>query len=128
MLEHFEETFKQADLITDEQITQEAKTLAGANASGVIGALKVIPKAISHVNWLELLLALGTIIIIYGFKKITTTIPSTLVALVIMSLIAIGFGLDYRPIEEIPGGIPIPNMGVFTQLISAQYHLTYLQL
>ncbi|MDC9723844.1 MAG: SulP family inorganic anion transporter [Urechidicola sp.] len=115
VLDHFEETVKRAHLISDEQIIQEAKTLAGANASGVIGALKVIPKAISHVNWLELLLALGTIIIIYGFKKITTTIPSTLVALVVMTLIAIGFGLDYRPIEEIPGGIPIPNMGVFTQ-------------
>ncbi len=115
VLEHFEETVKRADLITDEQIMQEAKTLAGANASGVIGALKVIPKAISHINWLELVLALGTIIIIYGFKKITTAIPSTLVALIVMSLIAIGFGLDYRPIEEIPGGIPIPNMGVFTQ-------------
>jgi len=115
VLEHFEETVKRADLITDEQIMLEAKTLAGANASGVIGALKVLPKAISHVNWLELLLALGTIIIIYGFKKITTAIPSTLVALVVMSLIAIGFGLDYRPIEEIPGGIPIPNMAVFSQ-------------
>ncbi|MFK5879063.1 MAG: SulP family inorganic anion transporter [Flavobacteriaceae bacterium] len=115
VLDHFEKTVSKADLITDEQILQEAKTLAGANASGVIGALKVLPKAISHVNWLELILALGTIIIIYGFKKITTAIPSTLVALVVMSLIAIGFGLDYRPIEEIPGGIPIPNIAVFSQ-------------
>ncbi len=115
VLDHFEKTVTKANLITDEQILQEAKTLAGANASGVIGALKVLPKAISQVNLLELLLAFGTIIIIYGFKKITTAIPSTLVALVIMTLIAIGFRLDYRPIEEIPGGIPIPNMGVFTQ-------------
>jgi len=115
VLDHFEETVSKADLITEEQILQEAKTLAGANASGVIGALKVIPKAISNISWLEFLLALGTILIIYGFKKITTAVPSTLVALVVMTLIAIGFGLDYRPIEEIPGGIPIPNMAIFSQ-------------
>lgn len=41
-------------------------------------------------------------------------VPSTLVALVVMSGIAIGFGFDYRPIEEIPTGLPIPNLEIFT--------------
>lgn len=31
-----------------------------------------------------------------------------------MSGIAIGFGLNYRPIEEIPSGLPIPNLEIFT--------------
>ena len=31
-----------------------------------------------------------------------------------MSAIALGFGLDYRPIEEIPSGLPIPNLEIFT--------------
>ena len=37
-----------------------------------------------------------------------------LVALVVVSGIAYGFGLNYRPIEEIPSGLPIPNLEIFT--------------
>jgi len=74
----------------------------------------VLPNALKNSNLLEVLLALGTIIIIYGFKRITTKVPSTLVALLVMSGIAVGFGLDYRAIETIPGGFPIPNLSIFT--------------
>jgi len=115
VLEHFEETIKRAKVINDEQIIKEAKTLAKSNTSGVIGALKVMPQALNSINLLEFLLALGTILIIYGFKKITSAIPSTLIALAVMTSIAIGFDLDYRPIEKIPGGIPIPNLSAFTE-------------
>lgn len=114
VLEHFEETIKRAEFITDEQILKESKSLAGKDSSGVIGSIKVLPRALANINWLELLLALGTIIIIYGFKRITKAVPSTLVALFVMSGIAIGFGLDYRPIEEIPSGLPVPNLEIFT--------------
>jgi SulP family sulfate permease len=31
-----------------------------------------------------------------------------------MSGIAVGFGLDYRPIEEIPSGLPVPNLEILT--------------
>ncbi len=115
VLEDFKETIKRAEMTTPAQILKESQTLAGKDASGVIGALKVLPKAITQINWLEFLLALGTIFIIYGFKRITTAVPSTLVALLVMSGIAVGFGLDYRPIEEIPSGFPVPNFGVFTE-------------
>ncbi len=114
VLENFKETVKRADLISEEQILKESQTLASKEASGVIGSLKVIPRAINNINWLELLLALGTILIIYGFKYITKVIPSTLVALLVMSGIGFGFGLDYRPIEEIPSGLPIPNFEIIT--------------
>ena len=67
------------------------------------------------INWLELMLALGTIFIIYGFKKITTKVPSTLVALVVMTGISMVFGLNYIPIEKIPSGIPLPNLEIFTK-------------
>ena len=114
VLENFKETVKRAGNISTEQIAIESKTLAGKEASGVLGTIKVLPNALTTINWLELLLALGTIFIIYGFKRITKTIPSTLVALFVMSAIAVGFGLDYRPIEEIPSGLPIPNLEMFT--------------
>jgi len=114
VLEDFQETIDRAREITADQIQQESKSLAAKDASGVLGAIHVFPRSIGHINWLELALALGTIVIIYGFKRITKTVPSTLVALLVMSGIAIGFGLDYRPIEEIPGGIPMPKWEIFT--------------
>jgi len=114
VLEDFKETILRAEDITQEDILKESQTLAASEASGVLGAIKVLPKALNNINWLELLLALGTILIIYGFKRITTAVPSTLVALLVMSGIAFGFGLDYRPIEQIPSGLPIPNLGIFT--------------
>ena len=114
VLENFEETIKRGKDVSQEQIMTESKTLAGKEASGVLGTIKVLPFALNNINWLELILALGTILIIYGFKKITKAVPSTLVALFVMSGIAIGFGLDYRPIEEIPSGLPIPKLEMFT--------------
>lgn len=114
VLEDFKETVSRAENITASQILKESQTLAAKEASGVLGTLKVLPKALSNINWLELILALGTIIIIYGFKRITTAVPSTLVALLVMSGIATGFKLNYRPIEEIPSGLPLPNLEIFT--------------
>lgn len=115
VLENFEETIKRAGEITEADMLKESQTLAQSEASGVIGSLQVLPRALKNINWLELLLALSTIIIIYGFKRITTAIPSALVALVVVSGVAYGFGLDYRPIEQIPGGFPMPNLSIFTE-------------
>lgn len=115
VLEDFKQTILQAERITTTQILKESQTLAATDASGVIGALKIMPRAMKNINWLEFLLAMGTIIIIYGFKRITTAVPSTLIALLSMSGIAIIFGLDYRPIEEIPNGLPIPNFSIITE-------------
>ena len=114
VLEDFKETISRAEKVTQEDIAMESRTLAGKEASGVLGTLKVLPRALKNINWLELLLALGTIFIIYGFKRITTKVPSTLVALLVMSAIAIIAGLDYRPIPEIPQGLPKFQIGIFT--------------
>ena len=115
VLEDFKETVDRAQHITESQILKESQTLAAKEASGVIGAIKVLPRGFKNIMWLEVILTLGTIVIIYGFKRITTMIPSALVALFVMSGIAYGFGLNYRAIEEIPSGLPIPNFGIFTE-------------
>lgn len=115
VLEDFEKTIDQAGDITEADILQESKTLAGKEASGVIGAIKLMPRAMGSINWIELLLALGTIVIIYGFKRITKVVPSTLVALIVMSGIADLSGINYRPVEKIPSGLPMPNLELFTQ-------------
>ncbi len=115
VLEDFEETIKRANQITQETIQEEARTLAAKEASGVMGAIKIIPRALKNISWLELILTLATIIIIYGFKRVTKTVPSTLIALIVVSGVAYGFNLDYRTIEKIPEGFPMPNLEIFTQ-------------
>ena len=115
VLEDFKETVDRANIISSEDILNESKTLAGKEASGVIGALKLAPRALQNINWLELILALSTIIIIYGFKRITTAVPSTLIALVFVSGVAMLFNVNYIPIEKIPSGLPLPNFKIFTK-------------
>ncbi|MEL6811093.1 MAG: SulP family inorganic anion transporter [Bacteroidota bacterium] len=114
VLEDFKETVSRAEKITEEEINKESVGLAKSASSGVIGSIKTLPRALQNVQWLELILALVTIVIIFGFKRITTAIPSTLVALLVVSGVAYGFRLDYRPIEEIPSGFPQFQLGVFT--------------
>ncbi|MGJ8658270.1 SulP family inorganic anion transporter [Cellulophaga fucicola] len=115
VLENFKETITRANSVSQEDMMKEAKTLAAKEASGVMGAFKVFPRAIQQIKWLELALALATILIIYGFKRITTAVPSTLVALLAVSGVAFAFKLPYRTIEKIPTGIPKPNLEVFSQ-------------
>lgn len=115
VIEDFKETIDRAEHISEDQILLESQTLAGKEASGVIGAIKVLPRALKNINYLELILALTTIIIIYGFKKITSAVPSTLVALFLVSGVAYALNLDYRPIQEIPGGLPIPQWEIFSE-------------
>ena len=114
VLENFKTTIDKAKLITPEQILKESKTLAGKESSGVLGSLKVLPNAWNNLVWIEIILAIITIITIYGFEKITRKIPGQLVALFVITGIAYGFNLNYRSIEAIPGGIPVPNLGIFT--------------
>jgi len=120
VLENFEETIKRSNEITPSAIMEESQTLASNEASGVIGAFKVMPKAFANINWLEFLLALATIFIIYGFKRITKAVPSTLVALLVVSGTAFAFGLNYKPIEQIPEGLPLPNLEMFTKFSFSQ--------
>ena len=114
VLEDFEETIKRAKTIEASQIKMEAIALAKNYSKGVLGTLKVIPYAIKSIKWLEVLLALATILIIYGFKRITSKIPSTLVALVIVSGVAYIAKLPYLPIDQIPSGFPKFNYEIFT--------------
>lgn len=116
LIKHFEETIKRAPEISTIAIEKESKTLAGAATSGVIGALKILPRAIQNIKWLELLIALSTIIIIYGFKRITTAVPSTLVALFLVSVVCVIAKVDYYPIEEIPSGFPLPQLSMFSDM------------
>ena len=114
VLEDFETTIDNAKNITPEEIQKVSEKLAGSKGKSVIGALEFLPRAFQKVNWMELILALSTILIIYGFKRITTTIPSTLIALALVSGVAFGLDLNYRPIEQIPSGLPVFHGEIFS--------------
>lgn len=116
VLEDFKTTIERANSISTEEIITEAKTLAGKDSSGVIGTFKILPRILTNIHSLEIGLALLTILIIYGFKRITTAVPSTLVALFIVSGGAIALGMDYQPIDAIPSGLPTPQWGLFSTL------------
>jgi len=116
VLENFEETIKRAGEITPAAINDKSEKLAADSGKGVIGSLMTLPNALRNINWLELILTLATIIIIYGFKRITTAIPSALVALLVVSGVAYFAQLDYYPIKEIPSGFPTPQWNMFTDL------------
>ena len=115
VLENFEETIKRAGEVNETKIYEEAQSLAKNNSSGVIGTIKTLPRALGGVKWIEVILALSTIFVIYGFKKITTVIPSTLVALFLITGIAVGFSIDYLPIQKIPEGFPKIQLGIFSE-------------
>ena len=61
------------------------------------------------ISLMALILGAGTILIIQLFPKITTKIPSTLVALVVMTVVSLFTGLDKSlTIGDIPAGLPMP--------------------
>ena len=113
VLEDFRETIKRAEKITEEEIHRESQVLAKNYSSGVLGTLKVMGNALKNINLTDLILGLLTIFIIYGFKRITTAIPSTLVALLAVSLGAYIILPEYRTIGTIPSGFPSLHLDMF---------------
>ncbi len=106
-LEELRQSMEEADKISEEDIRVEAIMLAATDSKGVFGALEYFPRAIRNINFIEFFLCMATIAIIYGFTRLTKAIPSTLVALLVVSVIAVAFNINYVFIKEIPSGYPI---------------------
>lgn len=116
---------------TDDDVRLESQEIIRGESKGVVGALRYIPRALGGVNWVELLLALATLFVIYGFKRITTKVPSSLVALVAVTALAQFAGFGYRPITEISTGFPSFQLDILswgTLLKMGPYVLTALVL
>lgn len=113
VLEDFQETINRASEVTPKAIYEEAAYLASKESSGVLGTLNILPRIFQNILWTELILTLLTVFIIYGFKRITKSIPSTLVALVAVSLGAVILDVSYVPIQQIPEGFPSFQTAVF---------------
>ena len=89
-------------------ILQKIYPLFGQSGSGsMIDLLVGIPKAVGSMSLTALLLGFGTVAIIYLFPLLTKKVPSTLVALIVMTVISL-FTSEVPTIGEIPSGLPMP--------------------
>ena len=120
VLEDFKETVRRAGEIGRDEIMQEATALAANASSGALGCIKMIGRAMQNISWLDFIMCLLTIFIIYGFKRITKKIPSTLVALLVVSVGAVLFLPEYRTIGTIPSGFPQLQYKIFGGFSIAQ--------
>lgn len=82
--------------------------LGFGSVSSPIDAIGGIPTYLADVKVQALLLALGTIATVYAVPLVTKAVPSTLVALIVMTLVAVGMDLEVGTISAIPAGLPIP--------------------
>jgi len=64
-------------------------------------------------------LAIGTIVVIYLFPKVTKKVPSTLVALILFTVVAVLFKLDVPIIGDIPKGLPEVHLNT---LLTMDWH------
>lgn len=122
VLEDFEETVKRAGEVSQEDIDKEATTLAANNSSGVINSLKLVPRALKNISYIDVILSVLTLLIIYNFGRITKAVPAALVALV--ALTAGSFFIlgeeGYRTIGTIPTGFPKLNFDIISNFSFSQ--------
>jgi sulfate permease, SulP family len=71
---------------------------------------------LSAINWHAVGLAAGTLIIIYLFPRLTKVVPSLLVALLVMTVVAYVMKFNVPLIGEIPSGWPKLQTGIFQSL------------
>ena len=91
-------------------ILQQLYPLVGQSGSGsMIDQIAGLPAAFSHTSLTALLLGLGTVAIIYLFPLLTKKVPSTLVALIVMTVVSLFINMDgVATIGAIPSGLPKP--------------------
>lgn len=91
-------------------ILQQLYPLVGQSGSGsMVSLLAGLPTAVSHLSPTALLLGLGTVAIIYLFPLLTKKVPSTLVALILITVVSLFLDMpDGSTIGKIPSGLPVP--------------------
>ena len=91
-------------------ILQQLYPLVGQSGSGsMVDLLVGLPSALGGLSLTALLLGIGTIAIIYLFPLVSKMVPSTLVALIVMTVVSLFLDMDgVATIGEIPSGLPMP--------------------
>ena len=82
----------------------------------VLDVITNIVDVIPIINWEAMIIASSTIAIIYLFPKITKAIPSTLVALISMTIVTTFIGLEVPVIGTIPSSLPELKIGAIANI------------
>ena len=90
--------------------------LGQASPKKVLDVITHIPDAIPLINWEAVLISSSTIAIIYLFPKFTKAVPSTLVALISMTIVTASMGLEVPVIGPIPTSLPELNLGAIVNI------------
>jgi SulP family sulfate permease len=85
--------------------------LGHKSAKSTVDVCLKISEPLMALNWMAAALGGLTIAIIYLFPRITKSVPSTLVALLVATMIAYFFHVDVPLIGDIPSGIPSLKIG-----------------
>ncbi len=92
------------------------------SAKSTLKVMADLPRLFSDFNWQALALGAMTVAIYYLFPKINKTVPSPLVALILVSIFAYFIQWDVPIIGEIPSGLPSLQLeGLFTVDSSAYF-------
>ena len=92
----------------------------------IIKVVVELPQVISSCNYVAIALTLLTIFIIYLFPKINKTIPSTLVALIVVSFISFFFSLQTPLIGEMPSGFPALKIASLANLQFSDFSFAFI--
>jgi SulP family sulfate permease len=104
-------------------IFQIFPTLGLTSPTKIIDVFIEFPKALPQVNNVSVYLTIGTIIIIYLLPKITKIVPSTLVALILVTAISYLLKLQIPLIGEMPEGLPTLKFSAFTKLNLSDFNM-----
>ena len=82
----------------------------------VIDVLTHISDVMSLINWEAVIICSSTVAIIYLFPRFTKAVPSTLVALISMTIITTWFRLEVPVIGSIPSSLPELKLGAIANI------------
>ncbi len=128
-LNSIEDKVRNAKNITEAEIIKEAKAISSTQVKSTWGVIRNVNRGLKNINWMEFLFVSMTVAVIYGFRKVVSlvpgrfkiirtlkqvasSLPKTLVALVIVTLVAIFSGIKLNTISDIPQGFPSFNAGI----------------
>ncbi len=79
------------------------------NALAILIFLAQLPE-LTGVSWITYPMLAAGLVIIYGLPRITTAVPSPLVSIVVLTIVAVAFNLDVRTVGdmgELPSSLPM---------------------
>ena len=85
-----------------------------------------IGEPLAKINWAAVGLGVFTLAVNYAFPKVTTKVPSVLVALLAGTGAALALGLKVPVVGDIPTGLPAPQPGTIFS-VAAEHYVFILQ-